>query len=174
MKVRDRRIDDPEFAAWFWSHVQRGEGCWLWQPPQGRRMDYGHVLIWRSDRQFSASAHRVAYELTHGAIPVGLHVCHHCDTPPCVRPDHLFLGTPKDNSNDARRKGRLGKGRISTPGVARVTPIRWSPDEWERIEKALRVVNRQWYWDLSPARFVRCAVNRFCSELLDKEGEEAA
>lgn len=51
-------------------------------------------------------AHRLAWTLVYGPIPDGMHVCHHCDTPPCCRVDHLFLGTDADNLADMRRKGR--------------------------------------------------------------------
>jgi predicted DNA-binding transcriptional regulator AlpA len=67
-------------------------------------------------------AHRVAYELTYGPIPEGLDVLHNCDTRPCVRPDHLFLGTQLDNMKDMHRKGRCpsskGKPRPRYHAVA--------------------------------------------------------
>lgn len=51
-------------------------------------------------------AHRKAWELLHGPIPDGLLVLHTCDNPPCIRPDHLFLGTHRDNQQDKWAKGR--------------------------------------------------------------------
>ncbi len=52
-------------------------------------------------------AHREAYELAFGPIPESMVVCHRCDNPPCINPDHLFLGTQRENIEDAKRKGRL-------------------------------------------------------------------
>lgn len=49
----------------------------------------------------------MVWEIVNGPVPDGLFVCHHCDNPPCVRPSHLFLGTPKDNVDDAVAKGRI-------------------------------------------------------------------
>lgn len=82
----------------FWSYVRKGDGCWEWTGARNTR-GYG---------TYSARlAHRVAYAEARGAIPDGMYVCHHCDNPPCVRPDHLFLGTPTDNVRDMIAKGRV-------------------------------------------------------------------
>lgn len=76
-------------------------GCWLWTAAQ-QKNGYGHI-------QFKGSvtlAHRVSYELYVGEIPDGMCVLHNCDTPQCVNPYHLFLGTQKDNMMDKKIKGR--------------------------------------------------------------------
>jgi hypothetical protein len=86
----------------FWPRVQKGPSYWLWTG--ARRHAYGEIL----DHGHKLYTHRVAYELTYGPLLPGQKVCHHCDTPLCVRPDHLFAGTQADNLRDCDRKGRKG------------------------------------------------------------------
>lgn len=86
----------------FWSKVHRTHGgCWLWT---GAVDDKGYGQFWAGRTQ---KAHRQAWILSIGEIPIGLWVCHSCDTPSCVRPEHLWLGTREQNEDDARAKGRL-------------------------------------------------------------------
>jgi hypothetical protein len=92
----------------FWAKVRKSEGCWEWvgsKIPKG----YGNIGIsYRPPK--SALAHRVSWEIHFGPIPGGMFVCHHCDNPGCVRPDHLFLGTNLDNIRDSESKGRFHAG----------------------------------------------------------------
>lgn len=100
----------------FWSKVQHGGGCWLWQASVFGSPGYGQftaVDTGRAARQRHLYAHRVAWALSHGPIPEGQSVLHSCDVPLCVNPDHLFLGTHKINMEDAARKQRLSVPRPS-------------------------------------------------------------
>lgn len=89
----------------FWERVnivEDADSCWEWTA--GTRGRDGRGCISINGR--TESAPRVAWMLTNGPIDEGLFVCHKCDNPPCVRPDHLFLGTPGDNARDMSSKGR--------------------------------------------------------------------
>jgi hypothetical protein len=87
----------------FFAKVQKTDGCWLWTASLNKA---GYGQIYAEGRPQHAS--RISWRIHNGAIPAGLHVCHHCDNPRCVRPDHLFLGTRSDNMQDMLAKGRNG------------------------------------------------------------------
>lgn len=92
----------------FWAKVRVGDGCWEWTAAF-RSSGYG-AFGFRGRTQVAS---RVAWMLTESAIPEGLDVLHTCDNPKCVRPSHLFLGTPVDNAEDSRAKGRMALGQKS-------------------------------------------------------------
>jgi hypothetical protein len=102
---------DPDY---FWSFVCKGDdnGCWEWTG-QLDRHGYGHIGV--SGR--SVLTHRHAWALTHGPISDGMFCLHHCDNPPCVRPDHLFLGTQRDNIADMVAKRRQQRGESNGGAV---------------------------------------------------------
>lgn len=111
------------FAEAFWPRVNKTDGCWLWVGGSDSS-GYG---------KFSASmrAHQASYAEFVGPLERGKFVCHKCDIPRCVNPDHLFLGTAGDNNRDRNRKGRTSKAsrnvgsghgmaKLSEPDVAKI------------------------------------------------------
>lgn len=109
---RRRRRRSTAKADRFWRYVRRStdeNGCWLWT---GSTVTggYGRLAVGsRTDGSRRIErAHRIAWELDNlQCVPAGMFVLHRCDTPACVNPDHLFLGTHQDNLLDADAKGRM-------------------------------------------------------------------
>lgn len=97
----------PAFRERFWSKVDRidPDGCWLWR---AATMYKGYGVVKLGGR--THRAHRVAYELSNGALPEGAHVLHACDRPGCVNPSHIRAGTQKENTADMVSRARTVRG----------------------------------------------------------------
>src|SRR5882724_10638977 len=91
-------------------------GCWIWLGMQQSGKEYG-LFYWKRK---TVKAHRASWTLYRGVIPAGMHVCHKCDLPMCVNPDHLFLGSHSDNMADMMKKGRGNAPRGSHNGNSKL------------------------------------------------------
>ena len=84
--------------------IKQDDGCWIFQ---GAKNCHGYGMIGLGKRSDGIErCHRVSYRHFIGEIPKGMFICHKCDVPACVNPEHLFIGTPKDNHTDMRNKNR--------------------------------------------------------------------
>lgn len=135
------------WADRFWEKVDKSGECWVWMGTcDSCPSNYGRFRLGKKKER----AHRVSWMLSFGSIPEGMWVLHHCDNPPCVRPEHLFLGTNSINQKDAVRKGRqhgprrgqAARGEMS--GSARLTEddirlIRISPESQRELGRRFGV-----------------------------------
>ena len=124
----------------FWLHVDKGgpNGCWIWTRYR-QRQGYGWVCV----QQKYYLAHRLAWEFVNGPVPDGLFVLHKCDNPPCVNPDHMFLGDHQANCDDKIRKGRIALGErvkrvvLNESKVRRIRELRGNGLNYEEIGRRL-------------------------------------
>jgi hypothetical protein len=107
-----RAATDP--AVRFWKYVRKTRGCWYWT---GATTYGGYGVIQSGPRGGKLlRAHRLSWRIHYGDFDESLALCHHCDNPSCVRPDHLFLGSHSDNMQDMLAKGRAGTERAHGTG----------------------------------------------------------
>ncbi len=138
---------DTPFEQRFWAKVEKSDDCWVWI---GSRSSSGYGRI-SNENGRQEQANRVAWRLANGPIPDGFDVCHHCDNPPCVRPDHLWLGTPRDNGLDMVAKGRQGWRQSRNETVCRNGHLRTATNSHrdgacadcnrERMEKRQKLIH---------------------------------
>jgi len=129
----------PNTVNDFWAKVTMTEnGCWTWNLSRDKD---GYGFFWWKNKQLRA--HKFSWTISNGEIPTGMMVCHKCDNPSCVRPDHLFLGTGKDNIQDCLRKGRGLQGRKRNPESVRKTADgrrgkKWTQEMRDRASQYLK------------------------------------
>jgi hypothetical protein len=119
-----RRQAAQPISERFWSRVAFGEGCWEFATHLVHKQPRTFYRIGDDGQEVKVKAHRMAWELVNGPIPEGLEVCHNCDNPPCVRPDHLFLGTHQENMDDRNNKQRQVFGERVTGAVLTADDVR--------------------------------------------------
>jgi hypothetical protein len=119
----------------FWAKVEKTDTCWLWRGA----IQLGYGRFTPTPERYARPAHRLSWTLVHGPVPDGLCVCHKCDVRNCVNPEHLFLGTQKDNVADMLAKGRgnrKGQPRPNSKG-ARNHRARLTDDEADCVRVLL-------------------------------------
>src|SRR4051812_24473525 len=124
------------FEPYFWSLVKKKSGCWIWC---GGVDGKGYGRVWKDGRRHGA--HRVAYELIEGPIPIGKMACHHCDNKICVCPSHIFIGTCKDNMQDWTKKGK--NILINNPHLLKRGNDHWTRKKTKKAKLELAKISKR-------------------------------
>lgn len=137
--------------------INQGTGCWEWQ---GYKNNGGYGIIGVNKETFRT--HRLSWTLHRGPIPDGALVCHHCDNPCCVNPDHLFLGSQHDNVQDSIRKGKnnpAGNRKYSLEHTRKIRAF-CSSGKYGVLSQAARKygVSRQHVWSIVVGRKSRARI----------------
>lgn len=154
--VLNKRRKGQDLAERFFDFVfpEPNSGCWLWVGGVGEK---GHGRFNIGNRT-QVQAHRFSWEIHKGDVPEGLWVLHHCDNPPCVNPDHLFLGTCQDNHDDMIDKGRkivpIGsahpKTQLTEADVLKIRadtrPLHIIGAEYGFDKQHVWKIKKRWYW----------------------------
>jgi hypothetical protein len=145
-KIPFNKLSDEEkkqhLAKHFEKRVIRKKGCWDWSA-KGKGSKYMRMDYARGEPRISA--HRYSYMIHKGEIPRGMFVCHSCDNPRCTNPDHLFLGTDKDNQSDKIKKNRQCHGeshrnsKIKTSDVIKIKKLLSVGISGARISRDLNI-----------------------------------
>jgi hypothetical protein len=111
ISCRNRSTKPVPVHLRFWRFVTPAdsEECWIWS---GSKDPRGYGTLSAESGSSPIKAYRLAYEMRHGPIPDGLVVRHKCDNPSCVNPDHLEVGTQKDNVRDMVERGRANPSSL--------------------------------------------------------------
>jgi len=125
--------------------VTKTEKCWEFNGKT--RKGYGSIAVWVEGKLTLILAHRLSWMVHFGPIPENLCVCHHCDNPKCVRPDHLFIGTHQDNMSDMVSKGREIRPSLRKLSAEQVRGIR---EKWGKIP--VRLICEEYRIGPTPAR----------------------
>lgn len=143
MKRMPRECKSAPEEERFWLYVEKTDNCWTWTGATNKD-GYGQINSRNATRRILA--HRLSWMIHFGGIPSGLFVCHACDNPPCVRPDHLFVGTAMDNMRDMIKKGRAkGPEKLTPKDVAEFQRLRRDGYSYQAIANMTNF-SIAWVW----------------------------